>query len=66
MARQSVITRRRPFWSPRQVAEHWGVARLTVIRALKSGRLRAVRLGNRGHYMIPVGEVERVERGEYL
>jgi excisionase family DNA binding protein len=62
MPRQS--QKQTPFWSPRQVADHWGVKRATVIRAVKIGKLRAVRLGNRGHYMIPIAEVERLERGE--
>jgi excisionase family DNA binding protein len=64
MPRQSTLAKEKPFWSPRQVAEHWGVKRATVIRAVKTGKLRAVRLGNRGHYMIPVAEINRVERGE--
>jgi excisionase family DNA binding protein len=64
MRKHSSRTKQKPFQSPHQVAEHWGVARLTVIRAIKSGKLRAVRFGNRGHYMIPVAEIQRVERGE--
>jgi excisionase family DNA binding protein len=64
MPRQSSELKQKRFRSPRQVAERWGVSRSRVIQALKSGKLRAVRLGNRGHYMIPVAEVQRVERGE--
>lgn len=64
MSRQSSEMKQPPFRSPRQVAERWGVSRSRVIQALKSGKLRAVRLGNRGHFMIPINEVERVERGE--
>ncbi len=64
MRNRSSQTKQKPFWSPRQVAERWGRGRLTVIRAIKSGKLRAVRFGNRGHYMIPAAEVQRVERGE--
>ncbi len=52
------------FYSPQQVAARWGRERRTIIRAIEAGKLSAVRLSNRGAYMIPVGEVERVERGE--
>jgi excisionase family DNA binding protein len=66
MPEQSTATKRCRFHTPDEVAERWGVDRQTVIRALKSGKLRAVRLGNRGHYRIPVAEIVRVERGEIL
>lgn len=61
---QLTDTRRKPFWTPRQLATRWKCGRLTVIRAIKTGKLHAVRFGNRGHYRIPVVEIERVERGE--
>jgi excisionase family DNA binding protein len=64
MPRQVAAKKRSRFRSPDEVAERWGVDRQTVIRALKIGKLRAVRLGNRGHYRIPVVEIQRVERGE--
>jgi excisionase family DNA binding protein len=66
MPKQAHAMKRSRFQSPDEVAERWGVDRQTVIRALKSGKLRAVRLGNRGHYRIPVAEIVRVERGEIL
>jgi excisionase family DNA binding protein len=66
MPKQATAMKRTRFRSPDEVAKRWGVDRQTVIRALKSGKLRAVRLGNRGHYMIPVAEIVRVERGEIL
>ena len=55
---------RKRFYSPEQLAARWGRERRTIIRAIEAGKLRAVRLSNRGAYMIPVGEVKRVERGE--
>jgi len=58
-------TARKPrFYSPQQLAARWGRERRTIIRAIASGKLRAVRLSNRGAFMIPASEVERVERGE--
>jgi len=63
MATQATITKK-PFYSPRQLGERWGKNRLTIIEAIRSGKLHAVRLRARGHYMIPRCEVERVERGE--
>jgi len=57
-------TARKPrFYSPQQLAARWGRERRTIIRAIEAGKLRAVRLSNRGSYMIPAGEVERLEQG---
>lgn len=64
MQKQPAAMKRNPFRSPRQVAERWGKSRATIIRAIQSGRLHAVRLGNRGHYLIPESEIRRVECGE--
>jgi hypothetical protein len=63
MATKATVTRK-PFYSPRQLGDRWGKNRLTIIEAIRNGKLHAVRLSNRGHYMIPRSEVERVERGE--
>lgn len=52
------------FYTPRELGERWGRNRITIVRAIKSGKLRAVRLANHGTYMIPANEVARVERGE--
>jgi hypothetical protein len=65
MATQATATKK-PFYSPRQLGKRWGKNRITIIEAIRNGKLHAVRLSNRGHYMIPIVEVERVERGEIL
>jgi hypothetical protein len=57
-------TRKPRFYSPQQLAARWGKERRTIIRAIEAGKLHAVRLANRGAYMIPAREVERMERGE--
>jgi hypothetical protein len=62
----ATAAKQRPFYSPRQLGERWGKNRLTIIEAIRSGKLHAVRLRARGHYMIPRNEVERVERGEVM
>lgn len=62
MANRLTATRPR-FFSPKELGKRWGRNRITIIRAIEAGKLHAVRLSNRGSYMIPVGEVERIERG---
>jgi excisionase family DNA binding protein len=57
-------TARKRFYSVEEVGERWGKERRTIIRAIEAGKLRAVRLANRGAFMIPRGEVERWEHGE--
>jgi hypothetical protein len=64
MATQATTAKRRPFYSPRQLGERWGKNRLTIIEAIRNGKLHAVRLRARGHYMIPAVEVERIEAGK--
>lgn len=45
-----------------RVAARWGVSRYTVRQTIRDGKLRAICLGRR--LMIPVEEVERIERGK--
>jgi excisionase family DNA binding protein len=64
MATQATAAKQRAVYSPRQLGERWGRDRLTIIEAIRNGKLRAFRLRARGHYLIPASEVARVERGE--
>jgi len=64
MATTQASVRKPRFYNPRELGERWGKSRLTIIRAITSGKLHAVRLSNRGTYMIPATEVERIEHGE--
>lgn len=48
-------------FSAAEVAERWGVCRETVVRAIRAGRIRAVRFSRRGHYLIHAKELRRVE-----
>jgi len=57
-----MLVQQKQTYSTKEAADRWGVSRLTVIRALRAGKLRAVRLGPRGHYLIPAREIERIER----
>ena len=57
-------TARKRFYSVEEVGGRWGKERRTIIRAIEAGKLHAVRLANRGAYMIPAIEVQRWERGE--
>jgi excisionase family DNA binding protein len=50
------------FRSIPRVAVRWGVSRYTVLQSIRDGNLRAVCLGRR--LMIPIEEIERVERGK--
>jgi excisionase family DNA binding protein len=45
----------------REVAERWGVDPMTVKRRIKSGKLAAIRVSDRGDLRILVTEVERYE-----
>ena len=51
-----------PFCSVPQVAKRWNVSAYTVRQTIRNGKMRAACLGRR--LMIPIREVERVERGE--
>jgi len=59
-----VLTLKKPFYSTGEVGRRWGKDRLTIITAIRNGKLHAVRLTNRGRYMIPAAEIARLEAGE--
>ena len=44
--------------TPADVAEHFQISTKTVLRAIRSGRLRAYRLGARGAYRMRAADVE--------
>jgi len=52
-----------PFLTPEQVAKQLGISRPTISRRIKTGELKAVKVGNRNR--IPVAEFERF-RDAYL
>jgi predicted site-specific integrase-resolvase len=63
MPNQSVAPKPKPlFNSIPRVAARWGVSRYIVRQSIRAGQLRAVCLGQR--LMIPIEEVERIERGK--
>lgn len=47
---------RKPYYSPRELAEILGLHRTTIDRYIREGRLRAVKLSQRT-YRIPLGAV---------
>lgn len=47
--------------SPMQLAQRWGVSYPTIIRAIRCGTLRAMRIGKK--LKISMAEVERREEG---
>ena len=53
MATSDVLT-----LSPHEAAARLGVGRGTIYRLLKAGKLRAIRVGKRPHYRIPLKVLE--------
>jgi excisionase family DNA binding protein len=47
-------------WTTEEVAKEFKLARMTVLRLIRKGRIHAVRVGNQ--YRIDDGEVERMKR----
>lgn len=47
--------------SPMQLAQRWGVSYPTIIREIRSGTLRAMRIGKK--LKVRMAEVERREQG---
>ena len=47
-----------PLLTPADVAQRCQISTKTVLRAIRSGRLRAYRLGARGAYRMRTGDVE--------
>lgn len=48
-----------PYISSRQFAEHFGLAKSTVNRWIKEGKLTSIRLGNKN--LIPQDEFKRID-----
>lgn len=46
----------------KELAERWGLNRITLYRWVKAGKLKYIKAGNK--FLIPKEEVERIERGE--
>jgi len=55
--------RKRPFHDAKQLARRWYCSVPTIEKAIREGRLSAVRLSNRGKYLVPTAEIERIEKG---
>lgn len=48
------------FYSTSDAAEHIGVCRVTILRYIERGKIKALRLpGNRGQYRIRIEELEQ-------
>lgn len=47
-----------PMLTPAEIAEHCRLSTKTVLRAIRSGRLRACRLGTRGGYRVAAEDLE--------
>ena len=47
--------------TPRQLASRWGKCRQTIFNFIASGTLRTFKVG--GSRLIPMAEIERIERG---
>lgn len=56
---------RKPYYSPKELAEILGVHRTTIDRYIREGRLRAVKLSARA-YRIPLGAVLRLVATEEI
>jgi len=51
------------FHETEQLARRWHCSAATIAKAIRQGRLSAVRLSNRGKYLIPTAEILRLEKG---